>query len=237
MLILKSEASEKSRVPRDAEASAEAEPQHKTGGSHAQGGHAPRTYTQYSSNGRTPSGGDVRRTFNLHRGPRHQASHAPGSHSHRVYPSSTSPPAPPPPPKVTTSYVSTTTSNPNLYYFKAVDSTSSSNIKPPTSSSSTAYSTQVVENDNLALPGGYQPTYVVYPTTSKPVTSNPPNPTQYSSQKYLKPKKSSSTQFHPAGSYDAPKSTASKAPKQSIYREETAKFHPASLVHLPKVYL
>ena len=137
-------------------------------------------------------------------------------------------PAPPPPP-VTTSYASTTTSNPSLYYFKAVDSTVSS-VKT-SSQSSTAYSAGGVDsdNDNLALPGGYQPTYVVYPTTSSPG----PNPTQsYSSQKYLKPNKKPT--FRPAGSYDAPKSP-SKTSSQSIYRDDTSKFHPASLVHLPKV--
>ena len=208
------------RHARSADATADAEPEAQQ---------QTRSYSHYSSNGRTVSGsqkgsGDVRRTFHVHRGVRHQGGRGPPNGGYAP----TSPPAPPPPP-VTTSYASTTTSNPSLYYFKAVDSTVSS-VKT-SSQSSTAYSAGGVDsdNDNLALPGGYQPTYVVYPTTSSPG----PNPTQsYSSQKYLKPNKKPT--FRPAGSYDAPKSP-SKTSSQSIYRDDTSKFHPASLVHLPKV--
>ena len=212
------------RIPREADAEPEAdavpEAQQQT-----------RSYSHYSSNGRTSGSqsgsGDVRRTFHVHRGVRHQAARGPPNGAYAP----TSPPAPPPPP-VTTSYASTTTSNPSLYYFKAVDSTVSSvkTASQTSSQSSTAYSAGLeTDNDNLALPGGYQPTYVVYPTTSSPGL----NPTQsYSSQKYLKPNKKPT--FRPAGSYDAPKSP-SKTSSQSIYRDDTSKFHPASLVHLPKV--
>ena len=211
------------RHARSADATADAEPEAQQ---------QTRSYSHYSSNGRTVSGsksgsGDVRRTFHVHRGVRHQAGRGPPNGGYAP----TSPPAPPPPP-VTTSYASTTTSNPSLYYFKAVDSTVSSvkTASQTSSQSSTAYSAGLeTDNDNLALPGGYLPTYVVYPTTSSPG----PNPTQsYTSQKYLKPNKKPT--FRPAGSYDAPKSP-SKTSSQSIYRDDTSKFHPASLVHLPKV--
>ena len=193
-----------SRIPREADPEPEAQQQNQQ---------QHRSYSHYSNNGRT-SGGDVRRTFHVHRGVRHQSAGAP--HRAPALPP-TSPPSPPP-----TLTVSSTTSNPALYYFKPIDSTSAS----VSGSSSTSYSSTSgqVSDDNLALPGGYQPTYVVYPTTPSPKVTPSSN-----SQKYLKPKKST---FRPAGSYDAP-----KAPSQSIYREETSKFHPASLVHLPKVMI
>ena len=127
-----------------------------------------------------------------------------------------------PKPKPTTKAPSTTTSipfspspaSPSLYYFKPHDST----ISGGTSTSTPSYSQKGEENDNLAVPSHFtDPTYIVYPKSEErraKTTSSPP-------QKYLK---------KPVYGYDA-------ANSKSIYREETAKFHPAHSVHVQKVIL
>lgn len=89
---------------------------------------------------------------------------------------------------------------------------------------------QEEEEDSLALPsssgaGDFQPTYITYSKNNPPAST--PYSSSSSSQSYLKPTNSvvQKTTFRPAGTYDAA--------TNSLYREETSKFHSANLEHLP----
>lgn len=154
---------------------------------------------------------DTRRTFKIHDGGKHGNNRAPPQRPTVAAPHGFSP----------------SPSPSSVYYFKPVDSSP----KPTASVDSHSYSMRhhlQDEDDNLALPQDFQPTYIVYPPASNP-TSSPS-----SSQSYLKPSSSvvQKTTFRPAGSYDA-----EAAASNSIYREETSNFHAGNLVHLPQVMM